>query len=334
MAGVWPNLDISDLESRTRTYLNEVTASFFTQAELYRWLSLAVKDIAQRSLCCRRILDAVTIPATREVAVSAYKVLHVEYVPASGKPVMLKKIDPLKLGNLSNNGSTPQSWYEFGSNIGIEPLPAAAHKLRLYVADLPKIRHATWPIASFVTGWTEVVGHSFWTAGTSLVFLGTALNDENAIEGPTLSASTNYTIRFTVSGLVSAELTCLAGTTASPTIDSNGVHAVTLTSSAGTPKLTFNGKDKKTLGGGTVTVDDVYILKEQDFTVGSDTDQTEIGPAWQHLACLYATAQALRKDRKPAPATLIETIVAGEIDYLRQNLVEVLPDGQNSVKYL
>lgn len=65
MAGTYPNLDASDLETRVRTYLNEVTQDFYTQTEIYRWLSIAAKDIAQKSMCVRRILDAVTTASTK-----------------------------------------------------------------------------------------------------------------------------------------------------------------------------------------------------------------------------------------------------------------------------
>lgn len=95
MAGVWPNLDAEDLEARVRTYINEYTASFFTQVEIWRWLSLGAKDIAQKTTCIRRILDAITVASTRHVATDAYKVIHVEYIPASGRPQMLTKISPL-----------------------------------------------------------------------------------------------------------------------------------------------------------------------------------------------------------------------------------------------
>lgn len=219
MAGTWPNLDASDLETRVRTYLNEVTADFFTQAEIWRWLSVAAKDTAQKTLCIRRILDAVTVNATRNVVTNAYKVLHVEYVPASGRAIMLTKVDPLRLGHYPVNGATPQYWYEFGANIGIEPIPDAVYNLRLYVADLPKM---------------YLIG-----APTTLV--------------------------------------------------------------------------------------------EADFA--NTTDQTELPTAWQHLLALYATHGGLTKDRKYGPAQMLEAIYNNELAYLRQAIVEVIPDGRNGLKY-
>lgn len=327
MAGTWPNMDLSDMETRLRTYLNEAVASFFLQTAVYRYLSLGVKEVAQRALCVRRILDAVTTASSRTVAVNAYKVHFVEY---GGK--MLRKIDPLKLGNQGFEGANPQGWYPFGSGIGIEPLPLIEHKLRLYVSDMPKICHATYPISSFLSGWAEKAGHAFWTTGTGkLVFTGTALNDENDMEGPALAASTNYTFVFTVSDLASAQVIAKAGTTAGPAITENGIHSVTLTSSTGTPKLTFTAKDLKTAGGGTVAVDDVYILKEADFA--NAADQTELSWVWQHLVVLYAFARALSQDGKSGAARMIDTLFGNEIEYLRQLFVDNIPDGKNNQKY-
>lgn len=223
MAGTYPNLDAADLETRVRTYINEVTAGFFTQVEIWRWLSMGAKDIAQKTLCVRRILDAVTVSATRNVATSCYKVLYVEYIPSSGRAVMLTKIDPLRIGHypgvVVGTEGPPLYWYEFGSNIGIDPIPNAVYSLRLYVADLPKMYR---------------------------------------IGAPT-------------------------------------------------------------------------TLVEADFA--ATTDQTELSTAWQHLLVLYATSKALYKDRKAGPAQMLEAIYNNELAYLRQAIVEVIPDGRDSLKY-
>jgi hypothetical protein len=141
MPGTFPNQDCSDLETRVRVYLNEVTASFFTQAEIWSWLSMAMKDIAQVTTCVRRIQSVVTVINTRTVAAAYYKVFHVEYVPSSGRALFLRKITPIQIGHCraEENGLYPQYWYEFGSTIGIEPLPDGVYNLNLYIADVPKM---------------------------------------------------------------------------------------------------------------------------------------------------------------------------------------------------
>jgi hypothetical protein len=135
----FPDMQESDLEIRVRTYLNEAVPNFFSSAEIMNWLSLAAKDIAENTTCVRRILSAQTTAATREVTFNAYKVFHVEYLPSTGRTLMLTKIDPLREGHYPADGTTPQYWYELNGSIGIEPIPDAVYNLRLYVADIPKM---------------------------------------------------------------------------------------------------------------------------------------------------------------------------------------------------
>lgn len=324
----WPNLDAADLETRVRTYLNEVTADFYTQAEIRRWLSVAAKDIAQKTLCVRRILDVVTATSTRNVTTNAYKVLHVEYVPASGRATMLTKIDPLRLGNYLVNGTTPQYWYEFGSAIGIEPLPDAVYNLRLYVADLPKMQYTTYPLTAWNALWT-LTGTGTWSHGAgSDVYTGTTGQAGiDTVTTPILVNATNYTFTITVSGASNCGLVITAGTVASPSFTTNGIHSFTAVTAS--TALTLTATMTGATGG--LTVDDLYILKEADFA--ATTDQTELPTAWQHLLALYATHGGLTKDRKYGPAQMLESIYNNELAYLRQAIVEVIPDGRNSLKY-
>jgi hypothetical protein len=135
----FPDLTVSELETRVRTYLSEVTPSFYTQAEIWRWLSLSAKDIGQECLVPRRVLEVDTANGVRTVTTHVYKVTHVEYVPSSGRSLNLPKIDPLKTSHYPIDGVTPQYWYEHGDSIGIEPLPNATYRLLLYVIDFPKV---------------------------------------------------------------------------------------------------------------------------------------------------------------------------------------------------
>jgi hypothetical protein len=329
MAGTWPNLDAADLEARVRTYINEVTASFFTQAEIWRWLSVGVKDIAQKSLCIRRVLDAVTTDGVRNVATNAYKVLYVEYVPASGRAIMLTKIDPLRVGHYPGvtigTEGPPLYWYEFGANIGMDPIPDATYKLRLYVADLPKMTSVYNGIA-FVEGvsanqWTDFA--TAWTCSTTATHAGTGpttLTANTAIS----AANTNVTMVFTVDSIgATGSVTPSIGATG-VAITTAGVHMQTLAATTPwKPVLT---------GANDVVISGFYAFVEADFAAVGD--QTELATAWQHLLVLFATFKALYKDRKFGPAQMIESIYNNELTYLRQNVVEIIPDGKNDLKYM
>jgi hypothetical protein len=327
MGGTWPNLDAEDLEARVRTYLNEATANFYSQAEIWRWLSVAAKDIAQKTLCVRRILNAVTANATRNVATNCYKVLHVEYAPSSGRARMLAKISPLQAGHYPTSGTAPQYWFEFGANIGIDPIPDGAYNLRLYVADLPKMCHTTYPIAAWNSGWTGTGSGTFSNGASVNAYTGTTGQAGVDTWGTALTTATNYTFTITVSGVSNCGLVIKAGTAASPTINTNGVHCATLVS-AGT-SLTLNTTMTGATGG--LTIDDLYILKEVDFAATSD--QTELPAMWQRLLALYATYSGLHKDKRSQAANTLEYIYRGELGYLRKSVIEVMPDAREELKY-
>lgn len=320
-------LDASDLETRARTYLNEATADFYTQAEVWRWLSLAQKEIAQKALCVRRILDA-SQSATRSFTSSAYKVMHVEYVPSSGRRRMLRKIDPLKLGRMPGAaaGATgePRFWTELGDTIIIDPEPAGVYSLVFYVADLPKMQHSTFPITAWNSGWTGS-GTGTWTNGAaSAVYAGTTGQSGINTWGTAITNGGNYTFQITISAISNCRLYIKGGSTASPGqgITAAGVHTVNLLSNG--TALTLTATMTGATGG--LTVDDLYILKEVDFAATGD--QTELPPAWQHLLALYATHSGLIKDRRYGPAQMLAAMHAQEMDYLRQTIVEVIPDGR------
>lgn len=327
MSGTWPNLDASDLELRVRTYLSEAAANFYTQAAIWRWLSAGARDIAEKTLCVRRVLDAVTASSTRTVTTYCYKVINVEYIPSTGRPLMLAKISPLKLGHVPLDGTAPQYWYENGSTIGIEPLPNGVYNLRLYVADLPKIIHTTYPISTWSSGWTGS-GTGTWTNGASAVYTGTTGQTGMNTWGTALTTGLNYTLSFTVSGISNCSLIVSAGTGQSNSITTNGYHTFNLTV-AGTTNLIFTAAMSGATGG--VTVDDLYISKED--SISSATDQIELPSPWQHLMVLYAVYHGLIRDKKIVPAKMIEDIYESELAYLRRYIVEHIPDGKRDIRY-
>lgn len=312
MAGTYPNLDAADLELKVRTYLNEVTEKFYTQAEIWRWLSLAAQNIAQSSLCVRRVLDAQTNANVRTIACDAYKVLAVEYIPTTGRRIFLQKVNPLQLGHYLLDGITPQYWYEFGGSVGIDPLPTAVYEMRLFVADVAKINVAS--ITNFTTGWTAGTG---WTGGANAYHTGAPSGDFTY--GTALSPAVRYTISFYVASLgTGGILTPYIGTATGTPITTIGYHTQNLLSSAGAPALKFTAVNS-------VEFDDLTILKKADFAAAAD--QTELNPEWQHLMALYATYSGLIKDGKIAQARILEAAHIGEIVYLRNHFVDILPNG-------
>jgi len=131
----WP--DFSDIRLRVRDKLNESTASFFSDAQINRWINDAELDIATKGLCLESIQSKSTTANQRTVSVACIKVFHVEYIPATGDPIGLVKINPLLLGHGKTDGNTPQYWFKWGGVIGIEPKPTAKYNLNIYTSIIP-----------------------------------------------------------------------------------------------------------------------------------------------------------------------------------------------------
>jgi len=108
-------------------------------------------------------------------------------------------------------------------------------------------------------------------------------------------------------------------------ITTNEIHSFNLvpTTTSLTLTATITGSS------GEIHVSDLYILKESDFT--SSLDQVELKAEWQHLLALYATHYGLIKNRKNGPANMLETIYHNELSYLKQLIVDAIPDGMTSV---
>jgi len=127
---------MDNLRTRVRDLLNESTATFFSDAEINRWLNDGERDIAIKSLCLEQIDQLSTTGSTRTVSYSAYKVKHLEYVPTSGTPKGLVKIKPAHMGRLSGD-NVPFYWFESKNNVAIEPVPDGTYTLNAYVGDYP-----------------------------------------------------------------------------------------------------------------------------------------------------------------------------------------------------
>jgi len=120
---------LADLRLRTRDILNESTASFFTDAEIDRWLGDAAWDISGVTHCVEALGTVTLNNGDNDYAIAsdAIVVLHVQDQTTG---VGLRKMTPSRAGHDSSatSGDTGLGWYEFARTLYIEPLPdATAH---------------------------------------------------------------------------------------------------------------------------------------------------------------------------------------------------------------
>lgn len=136
----WP--DLSDIILRVRDKLNESSASFFSDAQITRWINDGELDVAVKGLCLENTQVKTTTNGQRTFSITCVKAFHVEYVPATGTPIGLVKINPSYLGRVPYDGVLPQYWFKWGGYIGIEPKPAATYTLNVYTSIIPSAEMA------------------------------------------------------------------------------------------------------------------------------------------------------------------------------------------------
>jgi len=124
--------NLTNLLIASRELLQESTARFWTDAILTAYINEAIRTMAETTGCYRTIESVVTTPLTRLVSIAGYKCIAIEY-----NNMALIKITPLQIGHNSQDGITPQYWFEDNKQIGIDPIPPSAYTLTAYSCAAP-----------------------------------------------------------------------------------------------------------------------------------------------------------------------------------------------------
>jgi hypothetical protein len=168
---------------------------------------------------------------------------------------------------------------------------------------------------------TEGAGATQWTAEAGWVDGAHTGTESSTVFNTALTASTNYTVEFKIDGVgTGGTITPHIGTSDGYPVTRAGYHAQTITSSAGSPTLKFTATNDLTLS-------DISLYKLADYA--ADADQIDLPSEWHPLQSLYSTWQGLLKNKEYGAAGLIETIHGNEIAYLKQAIVDVIPDGRD-----
>jgi len=127
--------------SRVRDQLVEATAAFWTDAELYRYMSDSESEINNMVECNQLSTTTATVTATSGYTL-ATDCLMVTRMTYDGVP--LKQIDQRERSTLdmSGYGGSPQSgdstnWYRYGGMAYLWPIPARAVDLKYWYVGEP-----------------------------------------------------------------------------------------------------------------------------------------------------------------------------------------------------
>lgn len=119
----------TQLVTQVRAQIQERTASMVTDAEIQRWLDIALLDVAASTHCLRATASAACSASQQMYTLSAtclgpWALTRVEY---AGRKLECKSFDTIDevLGgsNLSSQGD-PMHYFAYGRQIGLWPVPA------------------------------------------------------------------------------------------------------------------------------------------------------------------------------------------------------------------
>uniref|UniRef100_A0A6M3IF87 Uncharacterized protein n=1 Tax=viral metagenome TaxID=1070528 RepID=A0A6M3IF87_9ZZZZ len=137
---------------RARYYLNETTASFWTDAELLSWMNDAQIDIVSRtkSLQTTQVITLAANTHTYSITVSYLSIEGAVYSPTGGtssgfyKQGLLRG-HPAHVGHTSPREGPPKYYYEWKSDIGIYPPlgTIAGETVTLYAISRPAAMTST-----------------------------------------------------------------------------------------------------------------------------------------------------------------------------------------------
>ncbi len=129
-------LTLATILTSVRDLLNESTASFFTDAEITRWIAQATLDISTVGKCVEATttIGMVTSTPSYALPIDNVEVMHVEWIPTRQG---LRRITPSLLGEAGTEleEDQPLRWFEYAAQLWVEPLPsvtASGDNVRVY----------------------------------------------------------------------------------------------------------------------------------------------------------------------------------------------------------
>ncbi len=120
---------------------NEPSGGLFSDSELYTVIWSAQLELAQESLCIRRVYTAPTVASQQEYAkpTNAISIKRITYEGQKVFKITDREDDSLTLNNQTTTATgTPQYYWEWDTNIELRPVPDAIGTLKIYTYDIPQ----------------------------------------------------------------------------------------------------------------------------------------------------------------------------------------------------
>lgn len=124
-----------------RQQYNSVNDNFFSDAELYRHIWAAQKELAREAKVIERVYTTTTVAGTQSYAfpTSTIAIKRVTYNGSKLQPITMREDDSYTLNNqaVTTQGQS-QYYYTFDSVIYLRPLPDSAYTLQIFSYNMPQ----------------------------------------------------------------------------------------------------------------------------------------------------------------------------------------------------
>lgn len=130
----------TEVVTLARQRYNATSDDFFSDDELYTYLYMAQKELAEETLCIRNVYSTTTVASQQEYQKPTL-CLSIKRITYNGQKILKildREDDALTLFAQDTTATgTPQYYWEWGTSIELRPVPDDTLTLKIYCYDLP-----------------------------------------------------------------------------------------------------------------------------------------------------------------------------------------------------
>lgn len=134
----WPEL--GEIRRRCREMLNEHITTYFTDKQLNNMINDGEFTTAVISLGIEQEVAFSLVGGTRMYAAPYIRILGSKMVPTTGRNTSILRMTPQQLGRNVTRTTKLSYYFEWGKQVGFEPLPSTIFTAKVYAAAYPSVR--------------------------------------------------------------------------------------------------------------------------------------------------------------------------------------------------